>query len=74
MTVVVGFDLQWLMNILPDIIVFSDFPRDQVPVILAPLLYPATEDIPTARLQSDIVLPSSMVSDKTECMHSLWES
>ncbi|KAK2193621.1 hypothetical protein NP493_11g11020 [Ridgeia piscesae] len=39
----------------------KDFPRDQVPVILAPLLYPATEDIPTARLQSDIVLPSSMM-------------
>ena len=34
-----------------------------MPVILAPLLYPSTDDIPTARLQSDtaIVLPTSMV-------------
>jgi len=30
--------------------VIVDFPRDRVPVVLAPLLYPETLDLPVAKL------------------------
>jgi len=32
---------------------FVDFPRDRVPVVLAPLLYPETLDLPVSKLGID---------------------
>nr|KAG5712159.1 hypothetical protein BaRGS_014509 [Batillaria attramentaria] len=37
-----------------------DFPRDRVPAVLSPLLYPETEDIPLNKLADLANMPSSM--------------
>lgn len=38
-----------------------DFPRDRVPAVLSPLLYPETEDIPLNKLSDLFTMPSSMM-------------
>ena len=42
------------MSKCPDVYrCFVDFPRDRVPVVLAPLLYPETLDLPVSKLGID---------------------
>jgi len=41
-----------------------EFPRERVPVVLAPLLYHGVEDLPSTKLNPDTVeMSTAMVSD-----------